>query len=290
MLKHNLHPLHPFIGDSHVLGGREMLNLIDILRTQGLALDNYKIHLATGTNPTPLEAFLAGQFKEWQDTQNNKNFQCDSIVSLISLGADRWLFAGVYKVLGVKKGVTSPYLYLTELLPNQDDLIGRIVVRYKKEHRASYVWGHRYAKYLEIAEITPSRVSVGDFPGYNAVRISHRMLTLIVCHHEPSWKAALSNVKGVYLISDTSTGKLYVGIASGEGGVWQRWECYAATGHGGNTELKNLLAENGTDYANNFQYAVLEIADSHATTEFIENRECYWKDVLLSREFGYNKN
>jgi hypothetical protein len=267
-----------------------MLNLLDILRAKSVTPENYKIHLASGTNPTPLEAFLGGHFQHWQDTQNNKNFQCDNIVSLIGLGADRWLFAGVYKVLGVEKGVDSPYLYRTELLPNQDDLIGRTVVRYKKEHRASYVWGHRYAKHLDVAEIMPRRISIGDFPGYNAVRISDRTLKLIVSHEEPSWKAALSNVKGVYLISDTSTGRLYVGIATAEGSLWQRWECYAATGHGGNVELKILLTQHGSDYADNFQYAILEIADSHATTEFIESRECYWKDVLLSRKFGYNKN
>ena len=267
-----------------------MLNLIDVLRAKGIPLENYKIHLATGSNPPPLEAFLEGKFKEWQERQNNKNFECDSVLSLISLEADRWLFAGVYKVLGVSAGVESPYEYRTKLVPGQDDLVGRVIVRYKRQYRASYIWGHKYAKHLEIAEIKPGPVSIGAFPGYNDVVVSHRMLGMVVSQQEPTWKAALSNVKGVYLISDTTSGKMYVGSATGEGGLWKRWESYAATGHGGNAELKALLAAKGIRHADNFQYSVLEIADSHATIEFVQSREAYWKDALLTRQFGYNSN
>ena len=267
-----------------------MLNLIDLLKIKGLPLDSYKIHLATGKNPPPLETFLEGRFKEWQEEQNAKNFQCDYVLSLISLENDRWLFAGMYKVLGVGKGTKTPYLYRTELLPDQGDLIGRVIVRYKRRYRASYIWGHRYGGHLEIAEIKPVRISIDEFPGYNRVIVSHRELRIIISQQEPSWKSALSNVKGVYLISDTATGKMYVGSATGEGGLWQRWDSYANTGHGGNTELKQLIATNGTEYADNFQYTILEIADSHSTIEFIESRESYWKDALLSRQFGYNLN
>ena len=83
---------------------------------------------------------------------------------------------------------------------------------------------------------------------------------------------------------------MYVGSAAGEGGLWRRWESYAKNGHGGNTELKALLKRKGFDYTDNFQYSVLEIADSHATQEYIVTREVYWKNVLLSREYGYNSN
>ncbi len=267
-----------------------MLNLIDVLKAKGFPLDNYKVHLATGKTDPPLDAFLRGHFKEWQETQNYKNFPCNHIVSLISLDADRWLFAGMYKVLGVDKGTESPYLYRTELLPDQDDLIGRVIVRYARIHRAAYVWGHKYGNRLEIAEIRSTRISIGEFPGYNNVIIPHRKLGIVVSQQEPSWKSALSNVKGVYLISDVSNGKAYVGSATGEGGIWQRWEGYANTGHGGNKELKKLISANGIAYADNFQYSVLEIADSHSTKEFIEGRESYWKDIFLSRQFGYNSN
>jgi hypothetical protein len=92
------------------------------------------------------------------------------------------------------------------------------------------------------------------------------------------------------LITDISNGGKYVGSASGEGGIWGRLCSYINDGHGGNIDLKNLLKEKGNEYVENFQYAVLEIADKQATLEQIMRRENYWKEVLKSREFGYNQN
>ncbi len=209
---------------------------------------------------------------------------------MIHLGGDRWLFAGVYRVIDVQAGQTTAFKYATELLPGQADLIGRIIVRYKREYRASYIWGHKYGDELEVAEIRDSPLSIGLFPGYNNVRMSHAELSLLVSKEEPSWKAALSSVGGIYLITDTMVGKLYVGSACGEGGIWQRWRAYAETGHGNNTELRVLLTQQGTKYADNFQYSILEIADLQDSVEEICARECHWKNVLLSREFGYNAN
>lgn len=268
-----------------------MIGLIELLKTKNIPLDNYKIHLATGQNILPLDAFYEGKFKEWQEYQNNENFKCDYVLSLISLEGSKWLFAGVYKILGATSGTNPSYQYQTELLPNQEDIIGRIIVHYKREGRASYIWGHKYGKNLEIFEIRPERLSIGDFPGYNKVILSYRQLKIIVAQLEPSWKSALSNVKGIYLISDKSSGKLYVGSATGEDGLWQRWESYAKTGHGGNIELKSLILEKGIEHVDNFIYTVLEVADFHSTDEFIIKRESHWKDVLLSRKpFGYNSN
>lgn len=267
-----------------------MLNLVDLLKIKGIQLENYKIHLATGVDYSPLDAFLAGTFKAWQEQQNQKNFQCDFILSLISLEGDKWVFAGIYKVLGVTEGTTYPYLYQTELLPNQEDLIGKVIVRYKRPSRASYIWGHKYSEYLEVFEIRAEPISIEQFPGYNNVIVRHNKLKIIVEQNETSWKTALSNVKGVYLIADSSTGKLYVGSATGEGGIWQRWQSYVETGHGENSELKDLIKSKGCEYTENFQYSILEIADSHATQEYIIGREIYWKNAVLSREFGYNSN
>ena len=52
-----------------------------------------------------------------------------------------------------------------------------------------------------------------------------------------AWKTALANQKGVYLITDSSNGKKYVGSATGENMIWGRWKDYIANG---NIELKSL--------------------------------------------------
>ena len=128
------------------------------------------------------------------------------------------------------------------------------------------------------------------FSGYENVNISFDYLRAIISSQESTWKTALENVKGVYLIVDKKNGKQYVGSAYGENAFWSRWEEYAKTGHGGNMELKELLNEKGSNYAMNFQFSILEIRAATTSDDEIRKRENHWKDILLSRRFGYNKN
>jgi hypothetical protein len=127
-------------------------------------------------------------------------------------------------------------------------------------------------------------------PGFRVVNLAKADLDLIVAKGLESWRTALSNVAGVYLISDTTTGKLYVGSALGAGGIWQRWCCYANDCHGGNVELKRLIEMEGRQRANAFRFTVLEIADIHASKDDILCRESLWKRVLLTRLHGHNAN
>ena len=115
---------------------------------------------------------------------------------------------------------------------------------------------------------------------------------MIVRNGKQDWKAALENVKGVYLITDKSNGKRYVGSAYGGSGIWSRWACYVGTGHGWNDELTKLIKQEGIEYARkHFQISLLEYRAMKTDDNTIIERECYWKDVLLSRgQFGYNKN
>jgi hypothetical protein len=141
-----------------------------------------------------------------------------------------------------------------------------------------------------VIKLLESAFIVEDFKGYNNVLLSHHNLKVIVNRSEESWRSALSSVGGVYIIMDKQTGKAYVGSAYGQGGIWQRWCCYADNGHGGNAELIALLTKEGGAYAEHFQYAILEIADPLDTMEQVCIRESHWKRVLMSREFGYCAN
>ena len=269
------------------------MNLTDLIRLADVELGDFKIHCATGENPTPLEAFFDGSFQQWQERQNQKNFQCTHILSLIHLRGKRWLFAGVYEVLSVARGEwksTTCYRYSTRELNGLDHLTGRAIVEFNKTFRASYLRGEKYADQLIVVAIREERMTIGDFPGFNSILLSHAMLKTLVRESHPSWSAVLSNVTGVYLITDTSTGKLYVGSAYGGDGIWQRWTSYATTGHGGNKELRELLQTRGKEYAQFFQFSLLEICDINASDEYVISRETHWKEVLRSREFGLNWN
>ena len=123
------------------------------------------------------------------------------------------------------------------------------------------------------------------FPGYDKVNVSWEELSRIV--EKESWKTALQNQKGIYLITDVSNGKMYVGSAYGENMIMSRWKSYIKTGNGGNVGLKKLKF----DYIKeNFKYSILDIFKSTIDDQIIIEKESWWKDVLHTREFGYNIN
>jgi hypothetical protein len=270
-----------------------MIKLTDFLQACKVPLDlhSYKIHLATGFPNPPLEAFFQGKFKEWQEWQTRRNFPRKQVIGLIALPErNRWLFAGVYKVVGIRSVSNDHVEYDTELLLGQDDLIGRIVVEYDRQARQPYLNGPIDGGKYFISEIREKKLTIQEFPGYDSVCISYSELKIIIEQNISSWRGALANIKGIYLIADRKNGKHYVGCATGDAGIWQRWSSYAATGHGGNKELVDLLASLPSDYASNFQYSILEIADFHTSDQTIFHRESYWKNILLSRIYGYNSN
>ena len=273
------------------------IKLVDLIKLSGTELSDYKIHCAIDTSKDniPLEMFFSEKFKEYQDYQTKKNFNKPYILSLIYLGNNKWLFAGLWKkisldTLEIKVKNRYYFKYNTQLVKGLDHLTGRAIVFFKKNFRASYLIGEKYGEELFISELREKAMNVGDFPGYNSVRISYNILQLIINEENSSWKGALSSVSGVYVITDTKTGKHYVGSAYGDNGLWQRWSEYSKTGHGDNKELKNILRLNTKLYSSNFQFSVLEICDYNVSEENILNRESHWKEILKTREFGLNEN
>lgn len=281
-----------------------MIKLVDILNIKKEDFANYKIHFATGlpNKKEPYYKFLINKFDEFQAEQTNKNFNRKYVISLIYYDKDIWLFGGVYKVNNQNPQPVahndgwSGWRYDLTLTDNQKDLIGRVFVYYKKEFRASYPCLELQTKNgvnladMCISSILDKRVTINDFNGFDKVNISYQTLKHIIDYNISTWKSALSNVKGIYLIVDTHTGKQYVGSAYGEDCIWQRWCNYAKNGHGGNIELKEILQNNGENYRYNFKYSILEVCNMNLGNDYIIERENYWKEVLMTRNFGLNKN
>ena len=137
----------------------------------------------------------------------------------------------------------------------------------------------------EVVQILPDTFDNDIFPGYDKVNVSWQELSRLIS--KESWKTALQNQKGVYLITDISNGKMYIGSAYGENMILGRWQSYVKTGYGGNVEFKKL----NFDYIKqNFKYSILDIFKSTVDDQLIIARESWWKSVLQTREFGYNKN
>lgn len=281
-----------------------MINLQELLGIKKEELCEYKVHFAIGRDKRrePYKSFLINEFKEWQECQTKRNFSRKYILSLIYFEKDIWMFGGIYRVLPIKpvpiegENGWRGWKYQTEPIDQAKEYMGRAFFRFNKKFRASYPvleltpkQGEAVAD-MKLAYLLDKRVTLADFMGFDQVDIDYKTLRFVVCDNILSWKAALSNVKGVYLIVDTLTGKQYVGSAYGDECIWQRWTAYAENGHGDNVELKELLLTNGQDYRYNFKYSILEICNMNLGSEYIINRETHWKNVLLTRRFGLNRN
>jgi hypothetical protein len=149
-----------------------------------------------------------------------------------------------------------------------------------------------YLDQFSVSELLKAEYTGEVFCGYENINHDFTALESIFMQSKSDWKAALENVKGVYLITDKSNGKRYVGSAYGESGIWSRWSCYVGTGHGWNDELTKLIKKNSKDYAReNFVFTLLEYRAMKTDDQTVIDREGYWKEVMLSRgEYGYNKN
>jgi len=272
-----------------------MLKLIDLIEQSGVALGDFKIHCAIDNKRSewrPLQAYFAGTFELGQSQQSQKNFECENIVSLINLSnSRRWLYVGTYHVDGVRDATGwNGFVYTLTRVPGLEHLDGRAIIDFPKTFRASYLIGRKHRDSLVVSSIREEKWSIADFPGFNGVCLTFEMLASIVRQDNPSWRTALANVAGIYVIVDGESGKQYVGSAYGGVGLWQRWSAYVKTGHGGNKELRALLKKKGADYAHNFQFSLVEVCDINASSEYIIGREYHWKDVLMTREFGLNWN
>lgn len=259
-----------------------------------LVPDKCKLHFASWNGEEdPLDVFLAGNFDEWQSWQARKNFKLPYVVSLIALPkSSHWIFAGAYDSLGCDwKEKHGAYRYRLRRRDRPSEFEGRLIAAFERPGRQSYLLGERWHHAILVAEIRPDRIQVSEFPGYSAAMLTKQHLDIVVAQEIESWRSALSNVAGIYVIADRNTGKLYVGSATGGEGIWSRWCAYSATGHGNNRELRELLRREGKQYSEYFQFGVLEIADTHASSDDVLERESHWKNLLLTRvPHGLNAN
>lgn len=227
-------------------------------------------------------ALLQGQYWDY----SSKSFIVGQItVGLVRLDQpDLWLLFHVGRVTK-SFDVTNAMGYEFISLPEYDRFLGRVVVRYKNKSQNMIRKAQSVLSECEVCQVLPDVFDNDVFPGYENVDLSWNDLGRVL--RKAVWRTALENQKGIYLIVDTSNGKMYVGSAYGENMLLGRWFAYAKNGHGGNVELRNLDFAHIRQY---FRYSILDIYKSTTNDETILARESWWKRVLLTRVFGYNAN
>lgn len=213
------------------------------------------------------------------------------VIGLAQIQYDDWLLIDISRIKKsynkVWDGESKVYLntfYETETLDEYKKYFGRLVVRFHKNQAFVTMKGENIDRFI-VKEILADSFDNDLFPGYENINISWNILKRVI--EKDSWKTALINQKGVYLISDNLNGKRYIGAAYGQDMLLGRLKSYVTNGHGGNVELKKLTF----DYIKeNFTYSLLEIYKSTTDDQIIIDRESWWKDVLNTRKFGYNIN
>lgn len=171
-----------------------------------------------------------------------------------------------------------------------DDYAGRLIFR--RESGFTYYNGPATAKDFIVDEIWGRELhrTVNNFTDYDSIELTFDELQEVIEGHYPDYYKALSSVKGIYMIIDGNTGKLYVGSAYGEEGIWGRWKSYVNTFHGDNSRLKELYEKNGEEYFHKFKYLILQILATKISDKEVIEIEAKYKKRFLTREFGLNAN
>lgn len=256
-------------------------------------VETYKLHFARWNQESqPLDVWLRDR-KEWQGWQEYRparnDFNRPLILSVMQFyhEPDTWLFGGIYRVLE-----RLPDRYVVDLESEGAAFIGRLKLRSDYKQRATRVNFENHYASFEVAEILPEPYSGRSFPGFEGVDLSFEELEGLVRKGRSDWRSALQSVKGIYLITDASRRRRYVGAAYGDGGIWSRWCAYVETGHGGNVELRQLLEDAGIEhFRGSLRFALLETRSVATSDDIILQRETFWKQILLTRgEEGYNRN
>jgi len=178
---------------------------------------------------------------------------------------------------------------------------GRLTVNWTNKPQQFFYVDPELVDNVEVHEISEHAYldRDDDFVGYENVCKSYVELRRII--DSKDWKEALKSVYGVYVITDKKTGKLYVGSAYGDDGIYGHWLIYLnsgfdkdekETGEYPNKKLKELVMRERMAYiTENFQYTILEIFQKNEVgKDRALKRESYWKEVLHTRSCGYNDN
>ncbi|OAI25469.1 GIY-YIG nuclease family protein [Methylomonas koyamae] len=289
-----------------------MLTLVDLFKHYDLNPAEIKL-VRHGTektveknlsNPYILEFFQTKreQFCDYQSFQLPKKFdKAKHIAAFARTRGTTALFLGIWDVNGhlpvsdfdeqlsrrfadwKKQYGWTDDMVCYDLIPNpkMEELSQRLVIDWGK---GTLAWVQNGTTPKNILEIKPKN-SIDQFKSYDEVLLGYQDLKQLLndAAANSEWVIKLSAVKGVYLIRDRLKGKLYVGSAYGDKGIYGRWAEYARNGHGNNQQLKEL------DYYH-FEFSILETLPFGFEDDAVIARENRWKKRLGTREFGLNSN
>lgn len=280
------------------------IKLNDLLKIQNLS--NVKIRFNIKSNRIgfdPIREYHQSResilISNYYNSEKKEWFnEGDTVIGLIQMNKeDSWLLFDIAKITKNYHKYSIPNakvntFYEHETIEEYSDYFGRLIVKIHKHWQGPIRRASTVIDDIEVLELLSSEFDqLNVFPGYDSVNLSWSELKAVL--DRDTWKTALENQKGIYLITDTATNKRYVGSAYGQNMILGRWKEYVRTRHGNNVELKKLVDKKGEKYIeDNFRYTILEIHKNLTPDNTIIERESFWKEILLTRSpnYGYNDN
>ena len=266
------------------------IKLNDILGIEDLETCKVRFLTNLSKDINPLDLFRNNNIEKlmgwlFWNYSNQKSFKVgQTAIGLVRTQGNKWLLFNVSKVTE-DWNKFNDVGFGHEPLQQYEKYFGRVIVEYNNKSQNLVRLASKVLHECNVAQILEQKYEDDEFPGYDEINLSWDSLSRII--NKGAWKTALENQKGVYLITDISNGKMYVGSAYGDNMIYGRWTQYTNNGHGGNVNLKSLDFEY---IKKNFRYSILEIYKSTTDDKLIIKREAWWKETLLSRKYGYNEN
>lgn len=260
--------------------------------------DNRKVKIIDGKEYTNslYDIYLNDNevFMNYQSEQVKKRFMdVDYIVAFIGEEGVASRFVGVYRNMGLIKEIGD---YNDEVLAKFDFqevggfelLKERVII----DWRNPVSWLQNYINEMPVVRIDRGlkEDNIPVFSRFEDVLLDYHQLSHIFETNNIEWKSKLESCNCIYLILDKSNGKQYVGSTYNKQGIWGRWAQYAATGHGGDKDLKPLLEADPNYARKNFQWCILETLPLKILEEHAIDRESLYKRKFGTRDFGYNNN
>ena len=241
-------------------------------------------------NKSTRDLFMRYQAEQSSEVYKNVKY----IVSFIGEDGSRARFIGVFEIIGEPKEIINKgenieprYLYTIKEVAGFEELKERIIIDWGKAAISWHQWMDN-KKPKEIIEIgTP--LNHIQFKDYYSFILDRSELEYIFENKIPDWVKALTAVNCVYLITDTVTGKQYVGSTYGKEGIWGRWKGYYSSIHNENIRLK-ALCDSDSNYKNNFKYTILQTLPINITLNEAVKIENIYKEKLGSKAIGLNAN
>lgn len=185
-------------------------------------------------------------------------------------------YKGFTKEYAAQVGAVKQFSF--ELLEAYASWRGKLVIEFPPPERS---WFRLVSRgNFPVRAILEESAFSSPPPNWHEIDLNFAQLAVLPA----TWRARLSEWRGIYLIFDEQDGRSYVGSAYGRDNLLGRWLAYVRDGHGGNRELRER--DPGS-----FRFTILERLSPDLPAEEVIARENSWKSRLHTRApFGLNAN